>query len=438
MSDFALVLLSLKARWLNSLLTIFLAAFGVMLAVLMALFGHHIQTRLTADGQDVDVVVGAKGSPLQLILSSVYHVDIPTGNILWTDAQRLMKNPAVKTAIPLALGDNWQGFRIVGTTEAYQKHYKADFASGQSWTKPMEAVIGSNIPLTTGDTLVGAHGLMAGGEEHANDTYTVVGRLKPTGTVLDRLILTSIDSVLGIHGMEVVEHKHEHAEHKDEGDKEDKQDHDHKVHETHDHAEHKDHEQKDDEHHNHGHSTSGQSEITALLLTVRSPIAVMNLPRKINRESALQAASPAFEMARLTSMLGLGTRTFAAVSVVLLLVSVFSIFSGLTGNLQSRATDLAVLRALGFSRWRIFRLITLEGVCITIIGIVAGVILGIGLFMGLVALIPLLAGSGAKVTLIPEIVTIIGGVLVAGLLAGVIPALRAAKVDTAKQLAMGF
>ena len=122
MSDLSFIFYSLRSRLLNSTLSVFLTAFGVSLALLLTQFGNHIQNRLIKDGKNIDIVVGSKGSPLQLILSTVYHVDNPPGNIALSDAEILMKNPLVKSSIPIALGDNWKGYRIVGTTHEYLDH----------------------------------------------------------------------------------------------------------------------------------------------------------------------------------------------------------------------------------------------------------------------------------------------------------------------------
>ena len=425
MSDFALILSSLKSRWLNSLLSVFLTAFGVMLALLIVEFGHHVQNRLSADGKGIDIVVGAKGSPLQLILSSVYHIDIPTGNIEYDEAQKWMKNPQVKTAIPLALGDNWYGFRIVGTTPAYMDHYHVELSQGGVWQKPYEAVAGSSVGLAVGAEFSGAHGLMQGGHVHENEKYKIVGVMKPTGTVLDRLILTSVDSVLDIHGLESVgEHEHHH----DEGHE----------HEGHDHAEeghqHEQHEHEEGEHH---HDHEGEPEITALLLTTKSPVANINLPRSINRESALQAANPALEMARLTSMLGLGSQTFAFLSAVLIVISALSVFAGLAGSLENRAGDLAVLRALGYAKPRLFKIIMAEGLVIVTAGIALGIALGFTGFCVLTRIVTPLSASGAEIHISFDLFMVVFAVLAAGVIAALVPAIRASRIDVARQLARG-
>jgi putative ABC transport system permease protein len=409
MSDLSLILSSLKARWLNVTLSVFLTAFGVMLAVLIIQFGNHIQNRLSADGRGIDIVVGAKGSPLQLILSSVYHIDIPTGNMPYDEAKKWMKHRHVKTAIPLALGDNWKGKRIVGTTPAYMQHYNAELAQGRMWDKAFEAVAGASVGLERGDEFAGAHGLTAGGHAHEEERYKITGVMKPTGTVLDRLILTSLDSVLKLHGQEGIAHndhaKHEHKHHHD--------------HEGHD---------------NHSEEKAGEPEITALLLTTASPIANINLPRSINRESNLQAANPALEMMRLTSMLGLGTQSFAALSSLLIIIAALSIFSGLAGSLENRMGDLAVLRAIGYSKRRVFKIITLEGMTIVTSGLALGIIMGVTGFSTLTRIVTPLQASGASISFTADFILIVLAVLFAGLIAAAFPALRAARIAVAQQL----
>ena len=224
MSDLRFVLYSLKYRFLNSFLSIMLTAFGVSIALLISQFGNHIQNRINLDGQGIDIVVGAKGSPLQLILSSVYHIDIPTGNIAYSQAKKIMNNPQIKESIPLALGDNWRGFRIVGTTTNYIRHYDMSLSTGRYWDQNFEVVVGSSVNLDIGDEFMGVHGLLEDGSSHEEHKYDVVGILKPSGTVLDRLILTSLNSVLDIHGLHKVdnsfeknhEHQHDHEHHKEE------------------------------------------------------------------------------------------------------------------------------------------------------------------------------------------------------------------------------
>ena len=150
------------------------------------------------------------------------------------------------------------------------------------------------------------------------------------------------------------------------------------------------HEEHSDEHHdNHKHnhgsnenykkfeknvSSSLEPEITALLIKTKSPIANINLPRFINRQTNMQAANPALEITRLTTMFGMGSKTLTFLSIFLISIAVLSIFSGLAGNLENRMGDLAILRALGYSKKRIFKIIAMEGTSIIFSGIFLGMI----------------------------------------------------------------
>ena len=441
MSDLRFVLYSLKYRFLNSFLSIMLTAFGVSIALLISQFGNHIQNRINLDGQGIDIVVGAKGSPLQLILSSVYHIDIPTGNIAYSQAKKIMNNPQIEESIPLALGDNWRGFRIVGTTTNYIRHYDMSLSTGRYWDQNFEVVVGSSVNLDIGDEFMGVHGLLEDGSSHEEHKYNVVGILKPSGTVIDRLILTSLNSVLDIHGLHKVdnsfeknhEHQHDHEHHKEEH---------HDVHEhEHDHDKEK-HKSEDENHHKHSKNDKetnktnelGSSEITALLIKTKSPIANINLPRSINRESSLQAANPALEINRLISLFGIGSKSFAILSLILILIASLNIFSGLASNLENRMGDLAVLRAVGFSKKRIFKIIVLEGILVVLIGILLGILIGFLLFSILTHNIFTLHTTNASLIFNLDFILIILFVFFAGLIAAIFPAYRGSKISIANQL----
>ena len=425
MNDLNLVLYSLKYRVLNSMLSILLTAFGVSIALIISQFGDHIKKRLTLDGKGIDIVVGAKGSPLQLILSSVYHIDIPTGNIDYKLAKKITKLPEIKKSIPLALGDNWKGYRIVGTTKEYIQHYNAKIDKGRLWNNKFETVIGSSIDLKINDEFIGAHGLLEEGTPHHDNKYKVIGILKKTGTVLDRLIITSLDSVLEIHGLENIESKNAIHEHKEHGHEKsvDKHKDTIGVHENHEHKNTID-----------KHDSLKSPEVSALLITTKSPISNINLPRLINRESSLQAANPALEITRLISMLGLGSKSFTVISIILILISALSIFAGLAGNMENRIGDLSVLRAIGYSKKRIFKIVALEGIMIVITGLIFGIIMGLLGFMIIAEIITPLNISQASISLSLNFYLIILIVLFTGLVAALFPAYYYSKLSVAKLL----
>lgn len=389
MTDAALIIAGLRARWVQSMLSFLLVFAAVTVCVIAILARDHADRNLSG-GNKADIVIGAKGSPLQLVLSTLYHIDIPPGNIDGDEMQRWQKHKSVKMAVPLALGDNMAGYRIVGTTQDYLTLYNARVTTGLIWQKPFDAVIGAgvagNLSLDIGARFTGAHGLGPGGHAHKDDHYTVTGILAPTGTVIDRLILTPIETVQDIHS-----HGHDH-----------------------DHAEH---------------------DITAILIKTRSPLDNMNLPRQINRESDLMAAVPAMETARLFSLFGVGFQTMTSIGLIVLALALFSIFAGLAGHFETRLRDLALLRALGFSRRRVFALMTGESMAITLTGLLAGFGAGHGFFHLLCTHLPALRDSGATaLTFPPEEMAIMAFVILAGFLAGLYPSIKAAWVDPANLL----
>jgi len=135
----------LKDRAPETLLQVLLLALGIGTVVFVLLFEAQFTARMTSDAGHFDLVVGAKGSALQLVLSTVYQADIPTGNIPLSEAQALRADPDVAMAVPMALGDSYDGFRIVGTEPDYASEYRAKLTGGRFWTTPLEAVLGAAV-----------------------------------------------------------------------------------------------------------------------------------------------------------------------------------------------------------------------------------------------------------------------------------------------------
>lgn len=436
MNDINFIYYSLKSRWLNSSLSIFLTAFGLAIAIIVNQFSYHFDNRLKNDGKNIDIVIGAKGSPLQLVLSTVYHIDIPTGNISYNKVKKYLNSPQIEYSIPLALGDNWNGYRIVGTNYDYIKHYKGELEHGREWNKNFEIVAGSSVKIEINDEIKGAHGLVDTGKVHSDEKYKVVGILKPTGTVIDRLLFTSLNSVLEIHNLHHLDEK-DHHEHHNEESKEDHHNH-HKEEIIKKDNHHIDDHSKNDEKHEHTQKKAtdvfDEQNITAFLIKTNNPIANINLPRLINKESSMQAANPAFEITRLSSMLGIGSKGFKFLSIILIIIAALSVFSGLAGNLENRLKDLAVLRAIGYTKQRIFKIITLEGGVITFIGIIVGISISLISFNILATSITPLNMTEISFTLTKDFFLIILLVLLSGIFAAVFPAYRGSKISVAKQL----
>ena len=432
MSDLNFVLLSLKSRFSSTILAVLLTTFGISISIILVQFENHIKNRLNNDGKKIDIVVGAKGSPLQIVLSSIYHIDLPTGNIPFSSLKTISQDPLVEKVIPLALGDNWKNNRIVGTTHEYIEHYGAKLDKGRNWQKVFEVVAGSSVKINLNQKFSGSHGLVDSNDVHDHGEYKVVGILKPTGTVLDRLLLTSVKSVLQIHGQDIKDneqhnHEHEHDKHEHEKHEHQLDENKHKT-DNHDH-----HNQHMDDYVNNNQGFM-EPEITSLLITTKSPIANINLPRSINKESQLQAANPAFEITRLSTMLGLGSKSFKLLSIIIMLIAVLSIFTGLASNFENRLRDLAILRAIGYSKARVFKIISFEGIIIVIFGIIIGLCSSFLVFNLLVDIIAPLNNSNAKFNFSIDIVIIICLVFLAGLFAAFFPAYKGSKVSVAKQL----
>ena len=390
----------LRERPLNTFLNIFLLALGVAMIVVLLLFSAQVEDRLTKDSRGIDMVVGAKGSPLQLILSSIYQIDMPTGNISLTDAKKLSKHPMIKTIVPLALGDAFRGFRIVGTEHSYLKLYDAKLAQGELWTKPLDAVLGAKVArisaLKIGDNFTGSHGLGAGGGEHEAAPFKVVGILAETGSVADRLVLTGIDSVWKMH---------EH------------------------------HSEKEDHATDHDDSDEGK-EVTSLLIQYRTPLAGASLPREINSQTAMQAASPAFETARLLSLVGFGVDTLRAFALVLMASALLSMLIALTNMLDERRYDLAIMRTLGAGNRWLFALVIVQGLILALAGALIGIALGhlaaqaLGMWFNMTQQ---MAFTG--LTWVKEEWWLIAIALLVGAIAAILPAIRAYRTDIASTLA---
>ena len=271
MSLLALSLAYIRARALNAALNLVLLALGVGTIVLLLLFSAQLEDRLTRDARGFDLVIGAKGSPLQLILSSIYQVDFPTGNIPLAEAERWAEHPLVAEAIPLALGDSFAGFRIVGTEHGYVEHYGAALAAGRLWQAPFEATLGAqrrgrDRPRRRRPIRRQPRPRSRAAPQHGEHPYTVVGVLEPTASVLDRLVLTPIESVWLVHGMEPHEHHDEAA-----GDE-------HATRTPTTHEEHAGEHGDEPAPGAAGRDAERPLEITALLLRYNSPLAAVQLP----------------------------------------------------------------------------------------------------------------------------------------------------------------
>ena len=406
---------------LGSLLTLLLVSLSSASIIVLLLASSQLAQTLSRDAKGIDLVLGAQGSPIQLILSAVYHADIPTGNIRLNDTLRWRDDPRVKTAVPLSLGDSYRGFRIVGTTAEYAPIYGATLRTGRYWDTPMEVVAGASVAeaarLQVNTQFTSAHGLGASGHKHDTQPYRVVGVLKPTGSVIDRLILTSLESVWQLHDEGDPASNHQNSTDSDEQHNASQSDQDGEE----DHA---------------NHAEDNVQHITAMLLSYRSPLSALSLPREINAAGALQAAAPAMEMARVLQLVGIGLDGLKAFAVVLILIAFLSLFATLYGSLRARRHDLAMLRCLGANRWELLLMLLLEGFLLAFGGILLGVAVGHGTMEAVGYMLANTRGVGftGRTWLSSETFLLLG-LLVVTAAAAALPAIQAYRTDVARTLA---
>lgn len=384
----------LLARPLSSLLNLLMLALGLAAMTVLLVLAVQLDRAFERDLRGIDVVVGAKGSPLQLILAGVFHLDVPPGNIPWAEAKALAQHPQVEQLIPLSLGDSFRGFRIVGTQPSYLTHYGAMLAQGQLWQRPLQVVAGSRAArdtgLTVGQQFVGSHGLGGGGHAHGERPFTVVGVLAPCACVLDRLLLTATESVWAVHDL---------AMDLDEDDLK---------------------------------ALEDERDITIALIRYRTPLAAVTFPRWVNTTTKLQAAAPALEITRLLHMVSVGTDVLKAFAGVLLCSAGLSVFIALWSAVRERRSDLALLRMLGASPWRVAGLLWFEALWLALAASLLGLVLG----HAALGAMGLMLDQAQSVSLspwawVPEEAWVPVLALVVATLAALVPAWSAYRVDVA-------
>ena len=481
----------IKLAWKNIIsdpLTLFLnlvlLTLGIGLINFILLLNTQLKDKFEKNLADVNMVVGAKGSPLQMILCSMYHIDSPTGNISIKEAKPFLreKHPLISLSAPLSMGDSHKGYRIIGTDHKFLEFYKAEISEGKLWNNLYEVTIGHEVAtalnLKLGSTFKSSHGFIEDVDlTHDHGALQVVGILKPTGSVIDQLILVSTESVWDVHDHDHEgdhdDHEHDHDEHDPDGhnhdnhqdhdgydhDDHDEHDHDGHDHDGHDHDNHKGHDDHDHEHHDHhGHShehnhqdhrndlsrehllTHDDKDITSVIVRFKnkSNFQALNLPRNINENTDLQAASPAFEINRLYDMMGVGTRALQLLAVLIAIVSAISIFVSLLNSLKRRKYELSLLRVMGGRPSKLLMLILLEGLILAILGYILGMIISHGAMSGLGGNLQEKYNYDFKAwTTHGQELWLFLGSIVLGLLAALLPAIMAYKTDIHRTLSEG-
>ena len=429
---------NLKDKPLTSFLSILLMSLGIGIISLLLLAGKQIEEKFTRNVVGIDMVIGAKGSPLQLILSSIYQIDAPTGNISMEEANRLTRSPLVKSVIPLSMGDSYQGYRIVGSNQKYLEHFEAQFSEGKAFSRAMEIVLGTkvakNLGLEVGDSFASQHGFNEEGEAHEEKKFKVVGILKTTNSVLDQIMVTPLESVWAVHNehneeeegkganaLKLLEEPSVGADLRVVGA-------DLRVSPHVEKGEHVGSPQQG--------SPQQEQQITSMLVKFRNPAMGMMMARSINLNSTMQTATPAIEINRLFALMGFGIDALKLIALVIIIVSGLSVFVSLYNSLKERKYEMALMLSMGASRTKLFFLLLLEGLIISVIGFVVGIFLSrLGLWIMSENVEQNFHYDFNVLSLLTEEFWLFLGALFIGLLAAAIPSLGIYKIDISRTLA---
>ncbi len=397
---------NLLAKPVQNGLTVLVIAATIAMMIVIALLSGGIHSGLVRATEPFDLIAGAKGSPNQLVLNTVFLQDAPIGNVEHEIYEKLAADPLVAAAIPLAFGDNYKGYPIVGAGSGIFQHQpKAgqpewlQLTAGRTFAQPFEAVIGAKaareLGLKPGDEFKSVHGLVAGGQGH-DQPYHVVGILQPVNGPYDQAILVSIESIWQAH------EKHEPKDLLASAG----------VSQVHEH----------------------EHEVTAILVKPKGYSEAMRLYQQFQREPGAQIIFPAQVIVQLFAILGQGEQALKTVAYVIIVMGLMIMVLSVYWSALSRTHERAILRALGASARDIFTIILAEGAMLTILGVVVGSLTGHGIYT-------LLAGAMETKTAIvlttgftsAEGLILIGGTMF-GLLAGVIPAVLTYQTEVAQNL----
>ncbi|MDN3380135.1 MULTISPECIES: ABC transporter permease [unclassified Pseudoalteromonas] len=397
---------SLLNRRGSAFLTLFTIAISVMLLLSIERVRVDAKSSFSNTISGTDLIVGARTGDIQLLLSSVFRIGHTNNGVSWQSYQYIKQQRGVAWTIPLSLGDSHKGQAVLGTSLDYFTHYKygkkqpLTFTQGAAFSHLNEVVIGSEIAnklnYQLGDKVVISHGMgNTSFHHHDEDPFTVVGILKATGTPVDKTLHIPLAAIELIHGGGHSEHEHEH-EH---------------------------------EHEQHNENLTGEpKQITAFLMGFDSPLYTLQVRRNINqyKPEALLAIMPGVTLRELWEMLSIVEKILLLFSSIVVLVSLLGMLTTLLASLNQRRRELAILRSVGARPWHLFSLISIESLLITLFGC----LLGCGLFYGLMSVAAgfLQSHGGISVTismLSHYELMLIGAIMAAGFIVGLIPATRA-------------
>ncbi len=414
MNTLRIVYKNIKQRSLSSMLTILSVLLGVGLVTAILILKNESEEAFNQAATGYEIIVGPKGSSLQLTLSTVYQVGLPIQNMPIKVYDLLKNDKRVRLAIPYVFGDNYKNFRITGTVSElfsefeYKKGIRYKLDEGSFFSNDFEAVIGKEVAdktgLKTGDTFSGSHGIETyeGASEHSEKKFKVTGILSRTFTPSDRIIFVSMNSVWELHN-------HENENNGSE---------DHHI------------------------ISDSMKTISAVLLKLKSPVFFDLLRRQINENKYeginAQAVLPLFEIKQLFDIIGNINSVILVIAYLVIFTAAVSILVSIYNSMNERMREIAIMRSLGAGRFLIMKIIIFEGMFLSAAGAVLGCISGhIAVFL-LEEKISGLSGikiSGFVFSMFE--VYLITGTVILGIIVSIIPAVKAYRTDVSKNLNSG-
>lgn len=415
---FRIALRSLANRRFTALLTIFAIALSITLLLAVERVRTETRTSFASTISSTDLIVGARSGSVNLLLYSVFRIGNATNNIRWSSFEHFAKHPKVAWAVPMSLGDSHHGYRVLGTSEDYFTHYQYSqkqhlklrdgrFFSNQA---PFEVVLGAEVAdalnYQLGQEIVLAHGVATVSlVNHDDKPFTTVGILERTGTPVDRTLHIALAGMEAIHidwqhGAPAYGNQKISAEQALQMNLQPK-------------------------------------EITAMLLGLNSRIATFAVQREINqwRGEPLLAILPGVALQELWSLMGTAEQALFIVSLFVVLTGLIGMLTAILTSLNERRREMAILRSVGARPWHIAGLLILEAFALALAGISLGVAL---LYLGIaVAQAPLQSHYGLYLPFSAPTLyewTLLGAVLLAGILMGAVPAWRAYRQSLADGL----
>lgn len=463
MNLFRIVIKNLTKRALSTTLTITSIVLGVSMVIAIMVVQQETEKSFNQTSVGYDLILSAKGSQLQATLNTLYHLETSVGIIPYSLYETAKNDPRIEKVFPFYVGDSYSGFRVVGTSIDFIEQAEPrrgnpfQMANGRNFERPMEAVLGSEVARRLnhkiGDQLVITHGLTEvapGAEAHEHDDVpvTVVGILTPSGSANDRVIFTDLYTTHALHD------PHLHLD----------------DHETHDHDTHGNEHEHDNQSHNHNdhdhHHESAQvieqqvdlKELDALLVKMVNPAAAVQLAGMLNfptpanpilarnmmrdpffqYKEQIMAVVPAMQINNLMSIVGNAEQVLRLVAWFVVIVALFGVLIAIYNTMEERKRDLAVMRALGARRSTIFSIILLESAIICGIGAIIG-LLG-GHIIVSVASEHLAEVAGIIITsfnVSSDQIILLFATVIAGILVGLVPALKAYRTDAVQNLGAG-